>query len=199
MTGCLRCRPKGGGSKLRTENGFGFAFAPFPFSRARFSERPGAGKGARFLRGGGKSFPGLKRVCGADPWRRGPFWNMDVKGKGASAVFIAAPPRRACDAFCAWIRLSARCGKRCAPGHTPTNSCRCRLVRLVEDSDAGGPTHCWPRCASACDPTPVGAGNRRPRLCRVPSGEPLADDVPKHGSLSRATADRPAEPSVPQS
>src|SRR5206468_12979878 len=113
MTGCLRCRPKGGGSKLRTENGFGFAFAPFPFSRARFSERPGAGKGARFLRGGGKSFPGLKRVCGADAWRRGPFWNMDVKGKGASAVFIAAPPRRACDALCAWISLYTRCSKSC--------------------------------------------------------------------------------------
>src|SRR5881409_2322766 len=88
---------------------------PLSLLSGKSSERPGAGKGARFVRGGGKSFPGLKRFCGADPCRRGPFWNMDVKGRGASAVFIVAPPRRAYDAFCAWIRLSTRCGKRCAP------------------------------------------------------------------------------------
>src|SRR5881397_3743638 len=54
---------------------------PLSLLSGKSSERPGAGKGARFVRGGGKSFPGLKRFCGADPCRRGPFWNMDVKGR----------------------------------------------------------------------------------------------------------------------
>src|SRR5215467_9109581 len=36
-------------------------------------ERPGAVQGARFVRGEGKSFAGLKRFSAAPPGRRGPF------------------------------------------------------------------------------------------------------------------------------
>src|SRR2546422_3889379 len=42
---------------------------------------------------------------------------------------------------------------------------------LVEHSDAGGPTRCWPGCASVCDPVHAGAGNRRPLLHRAPRSE----------------------------
>jgi len=50
-----------------------------------FSERPGAVQGAWFVRGGGESFPVLKRFSGAHPGRRGPFWNIDWKGKEAGS------------------------------------------------------------------------------------------------------------------
>ena len=41
-------------------------------------------QGARFTRGGGKSFLRLKRFCSADPgYERGPFWNVKKKGKAA--------------------------------------------------------------------------------------------------------------------
>src|SRR5579885_1262600 len=45
--------------------------APFPSYQPGSAERPGAGKGARFLRGA------------ADPCRRGPFCKISGEGKGA--------------------------------------------------------------------------------------------------------------------
>src|SRR5579862_3833725 len=66
---------------------------PLSLITDRFSERPGAVKGARFVRGGGKSFLVLKRFSGAHPLRRGPFRNIGQKGKGAG-VSGGYPPWR---------------------------------------------------------------------------------------------------------
>ena len=49
---------------------FGLCIGLLSLLRGKSSERPGAGKGARFVCGGGKSFPGLKRFCAADPSMR---------------------------------------------------------------------------------------------------------------------------------
>jgi hypothetical protein len=57
------------GRQHRAANGEGFCLCICPLSLliAKFSERPAAVKGARVVRGGRKSFPGLKRFSAADP------------------------------------------------------------------------------------------------------------------------------------
>jgi hypothetical protein len=62
---------------------FCLCICPLSFLIGDSSERPAAVQGARVVRGGGKSFPLLKRFSVAHPGRRGPFWNMARKGKGA--------------------------------------------------------------------------------------------------------------------
>src|SRR5437762_6094423 len=46
---------------------FCLCIGPLSLVPVKSSERPAAVKGARFLRGGGKSFPVLKRFSGAHP------------------------------------------------------------------------------------------------------------------------------------
>src|SRR5262245_57393220 len=64
---------------------------PLSLVMGKSSERPGAVKGGRFVRGGGKSFPVLKRFSGAHPGRRGPFWKLGRKGKRAGGLRGASP------------------------------------------------------------------------------------------------------------
>src|SRR5450755_552062 len=101
---------------------FGLCICPLSLLIEKSVERPGAGKGARFVRGGGESFPGLKRFSAAHPCRRGPFCNMEKKGKGARRrpgldhfIFTAIRPGLPCAAACAWIPLSIRSGESYAP------------------------------------------------------------------------------------
>jgi len=88
-----RGRPSGGRPRPRALH-----LPAFPYL-SESSERPGAVQGARFVRGGGKSFPVLKRFSGANPGRRGPFWNIRQKGKraggpgGAPLAGCGAAPR----------------------------------------------------------------------------------------------------------
>jgi hypothetical protein len=65
---------------------FGLCIGPLSRLIGKSSERPGAGKGARFVRGGGKSFPGLKRFCGANACRRGPFCLLETLELGLKKI-----------------------------------------------------------------------------------------------------------------
>ena len=69
----------------RKRRGLWVCICPLSLLIGKSSERPAAVPGAGCVRGGGKSFAGLKRFSGAHPGRRGPFWNMGQKGKRAGA------------------------------------------------------------------------------------------------------------------
>ena len=93
---------------------------PFPCNRRVFGTRTGAVQGARFMRGGGKSFLRLKRFCSADPGQRGPFWNVKKKGKAAGvsggvplAGFRGGAPRTFPRAV--WARGIQLFAARCVP------------------------------------------------------------------------------------
>jgi hypothetical protein len=62
---------------------FCLCIGPLSLVISKFSERPAAVQGARSGRGGGEFFPVLKKFSGAHPGRRGAFWNLEEKGKGA--------------------------------------------------------------------------------------------------------------------
>ena len=98
------------------------------------SERPAAVQGARGVRGGGKSFPLLKRFSVAHPGRRGPFWNMARKGKGAGvsggvplAGVRGSAPRTLPRAF--FARGIEKFFPRIVTAPRPSHTCRHRFGR----------------------------------------------------------------------
>jgi hypothetical protein len=76
----------------------------------------------------------------------------------------------------------------CARVHTPTSSCRCRLVRLVEDSDAADPTRCWLGCMGGRKATMSECGTRHSPLepIAVHSGKRSQTELPLGLSLHQS-------------